>query len=166
MGRFHNALYLGDARERLRILEEAGALGRGGARGASVCCWSQGCPCLGLAAACPQPVPDRLSSRFPLAPHHPRPPAGQTSLAYVTAATHGLTEDAERLGEELGELRPTVDAAHGACLHVPACNMRFASPALMPACTAFQGASSRSRSSPSVLPLFSPPAGPPYPRHA
>lgn len=24
MGRFHNALYLGDARERVRILEEAG----------------------------------------------------------------------------------------------------------------------------------------------
>lgn len=41
------------------------------------------------------------------------PPAGQTSLAYVTAATHGLVEDAERLGEQLGELRPRVDAAHG-----------------------------------------------------
>lgn len=39
--------------------------------------------------------------------------AGQTSLAYVTAATHGLAEEAERLGEQLGELRPRVDAAHG-----------------------------------------------------
>lgn len=39
--------------------------------------------------------------------------AGQTSLAYVTAATHGLVEDAERLGEQLGELRPRIDAAHG-----------------------------------------------------
>ena len=27
MGRFHNALYLGDVRERLRILEDSGALG-------------------------------------------------------------------------------------------------------------------------------------------
>lgn len=26
MGRFHNALYLGDVRERLRILEDAGAV--------------------------------------------------------------------------------------------------------------------------------------------
>lgn len=31
----------------------------------------------------------------------------------MTAATHGLVEDAERLGEQLGELRPRVDAAHG-----------------------------------------------------
>ena len=27
MGRFHNALYLGDVQERVRILEEAGELG-------------------------------------------------------------------------------------------------------------------------------------------
>ena len=40
-------------------------------------------------------------------------PAGQTSLAYVTAATHGLEEEAERLGEQLGELRPQIDTAQG-----------------------------------------------------
>lgn len=39
--------------------------------------------------------------------------AGQISLAYVTAATHGLVEDAERLGEQLGDARPHVDAAAG-----------------------------------------------------
>lgn len=44
MGRFHNALYLGDVRERVKILEDA----------------------------------------------------GQTALAYVTAASHGLEEDAAR----------------------------------------------------------------------
>jgi len=52
MGRFHNALYLGDVRERVKILEEVG--------------------------------------------HFP--------LAYVTAQTHGLTEDAERIAENLEEL--------------------------------------------------------------
>lgn len=45
MGRFHNALYMGDVRERVKILEDA----------------------------------------------------GQAALAYVTAATHGLEEDAARL---------------------------------------------------------------------
>lgn len=49
MGRFHNALYLGDVRERVRILEES----------------------------------------------------GQVPLAYLTAATHGLDEDAARLRESL-----------------------------------------------------------------
>lgn len=44
MGRFHNALYMGDVRERVKILEDA----------------------------------------------------GQAALAYVTAATHGLEEDAAR----------------------------------------------------------------------
>ena len=44
MGRFHNALYLGDVRERVKILEDA----------------------------------------------------GQTALAYVTAASHGLEEDAAK----------------------------------------------------------------------
>ena len=44
MGRFHNALYMGDVRERVRILEDA----------------------------------------------------GQGALAYVTAATHGLEEEAAR----------------------------------------------------------------------
>ena len=44
MGRFHNALYMGDVRERVKILEDA----------------------------------------------------GQAALAYVTAATHGLQEDAAR----------------------------------------------------------------------
>ena len=54
MSRFHNALYLGDVEERVKILEEAG---------------------------------------------HP-------ALAYATAATHGLTETAERLADELDELPP------------------------------------------------------------
>ncbi|KAK9847289.1 hypothetical protein WJX84_005223 [Apatococcus fuscideae] len=49
MGRFHNALYLGDVRARIRILEEA----------------------------------------------------GQIALAYATAATHGLSEEAERLSDGL-----------------------------------------------------------------
>ncbi|CAL8462821.1 g2355 [Coccomyxa elongata] len=49
MGSFHNALYLGDIRERVRILEEA----------------------------------------------------GQGALAFVTAATHGLDEDAARIEESL-----------------------------------------------------------------
>ena len=44
MGRFHNALYMGDVRERIKILEDA----------------------------------------------------GQVALAYVTAASHGLEEDAAR----------------------------------------------------------------------
>jgi coatomer protein complex subunit alpha (xenin) len=56
MGRFQNALYLGNVRERIRILEET----------------------------------------------------GQTALAYVTAATHGLEEDAARLGEGLEE-KPSLD---------------------------------------------------------
>jgi coatomer subunit alpha len=51
MGQFHNAMYLGDVKERVKILESTGHL----------------------------------------------------PLAYVTAATHGLTEDAERLAVELGE---------------------------------------------------------------
>ncbi|KAJ9518428.1 hypothetical protein QJQ45_018452 [Haematococcus lacustris] len=52
MGRFHNALYLGDVREQLRILEES----------------------------------------------------GQLPLAYVCAASHGLDEEAERIGQNLTEL--------------------------------------------------------------
>ncbi|KAJ3689879.1 hypothetical protein LUZ61_019043 [Rhynchospora tenuis] len=51
MSQFHNAMYLGDVKERVKILESTGHL----------------------------------------------------PLAYVTAATHGLTEDAERLAAELGE---------------------------------------------------------------
>ncbi|KAJ1693805.1 hypothetical protein LUZ63_010503 [Rhynchospora breviuscula] len=51
MGQFHNAMYLGDVKERVKILESTGHL----------------------------------------------------PLAYVAAATHGLTEDAERLAAELGE---------------------------------------------------------------
>ena len=34
--------------------------------------------------------------------------AGQTALAYVTAAAHGLSEDAERLAESLEE-KPALD---------------------------------------------------------
>lgn len=41
-------------------------------------------------------------STEPCAPSAPR--AGQTALAYVTAATHGLAEDAERLAAALPEL--------------------------------------------------------------
>jgi hypothetical protein len=51
MGQFHNALYLGDVRERVKILETSG--------------------------------------------HYP--------LAYLTAKTHGLEEDAARLEETLTE---------------------------------------------------------------
>ncbi|EFN59251.1 hypothetical protein CHLNCDRAFT_137537 [Chlorella variabilis] len=51
---------------------------------------------------------------------HPK----QTSLAYVTAATHGLVEEAERLGEQLGELRPAVDTAHARLLSPPTPIMR------------------------------------------
>ncbi|KAJ3681842.1 hypothetical protein LUZ60_014415 [Juncus effusus] len=51
MGQFHNAMYLGDVKERVKILESTGHL----------------------------------------------------PLAYVTAKTHGLTEDADRLASELGE---------------------------------------------------------------
>mmetsp|Transcript_10079 Transcript_10079/g.32872 ORF Transcript_10079/g.32872 Transcript_10079/m.32872 type:complete len:1080 (+) Transcript_10079:122-3361(+) len=50
MARFHNALFLGDAEERMRVLEDA----------------------------------------------------GQLALAYLTSATHGLTEQAERLGDRIG----------------------------------------------------------------
>lgn len=57
MGRFHNALYMGDVRERVRILEDA----------------------------------------------------GQGALAYVTAATHGLEEEAARLAEGLDEV-PDLDS--------------------------------------------------------
>ncbi|XP_077221600.1 coatomer subunit alpha-1-like [Tasmannia lanceolata] len=56
MGQFHNALYLGDIRERVKILENAGHL----------------------------------------------------PLAYVTAAVHGLGEDAERLAAELGDNVPSL----------------------------------------------------------
>lgn len=51
--------------------------------------------------------------RFLFPPPITRLGAGQTALAYVTAATHGLTEEAERLGEQLGELRPSVDVSRG-----------------------------------------------------
>ncbi|KAL4859696.1 Coatomer subunit alpha-3 [Chlorella vulgaris] len=50
--------------------------------------------------------------------------AGQTSLAYVTAATHGLAADAERLGEQLGELRPQLDTAQARLLVPPTPIMR------------------------------------------
>ena len=51
MARFHNALFLGNAEERIRVLEDA----------------------------------------------------GQLALAYLTSATHGLTEDAERILERIGK---------------------------------------------------------------
>mmetsp|Transcript_18514 Transcript_18514/g.51859 ORF Transcript_18514/g.51859 Transcript_18514/m.51859 type:complete len:1226 (-) Transcript_18514:342-4019(-) len=58
MGRFHNALYLGDVRERVKVLEEV----------------------------------------------------GQLALAYTTAATHGLEEDAARISEALGGNVPDLDS--------------------------------------------------------
>eukprot|EP00271_Cylindrocystis_brebissonii_P015583 TRINITY_DN38517_c0_g1_i1.p1 TRINITY_DN38517_c0_g1~~TRINITY_DN38517_c0_g1_i1.p1 ORF type:complete len:1219 (-),score=248.13 TRINITY_DN38517_c0_g1_i1:158-3814(-) len=67
MGRFHNALYLGDVEERVRILEEAG--------------------------------------------HVP--------LAYVTAATHGLTETAERLAADLGDKVPALPSPEASKLLLP-----------------------------------------------
>ncbi|XP_072959007.1 coatomer subunit alpha-1 [Typha angustifolia] len=56
MGQFHNAMYLGDIQERVKILEKA----------------------------------------------------GQLPLAYVTAASHGLTEVADRLAAELGDNTPSL----------------------------------------------------------
>lgn len=70
MSRFHNALYLGDAATRVKVLEEAGRL----------------------------------------------------NLAYMTAATYGLTEQAERLKTMLEEAKipvPQVDSA-AVMLHPPA----------------------------------------------
>ena len=70
MGQFHNALYIGDVRERCKILETSG--------------------------------------------HYP--------LAYLTAKTHGLTEDAERLATiltESGVAVPAVDPSAGKLLTVP-----------------------------------------------
>eukprot|EP00245_Coleochaete_scutata_P006026 TRINITY_DN20136_c0_g1_i1.p1 TRINITY_DN20136_c0_g1~~TRINITY_DN20136_c0_g1_i1.p1 ORF type:complete len:1228 (-),score=277.17 TRINITY_DN20136_c0_g1_i1:960-4643(-) len=67
MGRFHNALYLGDIRERVKILEEAG--------------------------------------------HVP--------LAYVTAATHGLSEAASKIAPDLGDRTPTVPPESATQLMLP-----------------------------------------------
>lgn len=72
MGRFHNALYLGDVRERVKILEDA----------------------------------------------------GQTALAYVTAASHGLEEDAARYCFPLLFSSP----CHLCCLY---CLQRFDASCLM-----------------------------------
>lgn len=67
MGRFHNALYLGDVEERVRILEES----------------------------------------------------GHVSLAYLTAAVHGLTETAERLAADLGDSLPALPNPDEAKLLMP-----------------------------------------------
>ncbi|KAL6649011.1 hypothetical protein ACP70R_013235 [Stipagrostis hirtigluma subsp. patula] len=67
MGQFHNALYLGDVRKRVEILENA----------------------------------------------------GQLPLAYVTAATHGLTEIADRLAAELGENVPSLPEGKSSSLLIP-----------------------------------------------
>ncbi len=61
MGRFHNALYMGDVRERVKILEDA----------------------------------------------------GQAALAYVTAATHGLEEDAAR-----SPALPCPTSCQSFCMHL------------------------------------------------
>lgn len=67
MGQFHNAMYLGDIRERVKILENAGHL----------------------------------------------------PLAYVTAATHGLTEISERLAAELGDKVPSLPEGKTRSLLMP-----------------------------------------------
>ncbi|CAK9221718.1 unnamed protein product [Sphagnum jensenii] len=67
MGRFHNALYLGDVQERIRIFEESGHL----------------------------------------------------PLAYATAATHGLTDVAERLRELLEDVLPTIPPPEKSFLLMP-----------------------------------------------
>ncbi|XP_057975829.1 coatomer subunit alpha-2-like [Malania oleifera] len=67
MGQFHNALYLGDIQERVRILENAGHL----------------------------------------------------PLAYVTAATHGLNDIAERLAAELGDNIPSLPEGKSPSLLMP-----------------------------------------------
>ncbi|XP_065039199.1 coatomer subunit alpha-3 [Musa acuminata AAA Group] len=67
MGQFHNALYLGDIQERVKILENAGHL----------------------------------------------------PLAYVTAATHGLKEVADRLATELGENVPSLPEGKPQSLLLP-----------------------------------------------
>ncbi|XP_068638932.1 coatomer subunit alpha-1-like [Aristolochia californica] len=67
MGQFHNALYLGDVRERVKILENVGHL----------------------------------------------------PLAYVTAAVHGLSEDAERIATELGDNVPSLPEGKVPSLLVP-----------------------------------------------
>jgi coatomer protein complex subunit alpha (xenin) len=72
MSTFHNALFLGDVRERVKVLAES----------------------------------------------------GQTSLAYVTAATHGLAEEAEALGAELGAAAPALPPGGGRLLLPPAPIMR------------------------------------------
>lgn len=72
MSTFHNALYLGDVNERVRLLVEA----------------------------------------------------GQPALAYVTAATHGLTEEAAKLAEELGDAVPELPASGGQLFLPPAPIMR------------------------------------------
>ncbi|KAG1362151.1 coatomer subunit alpha-1 [Cocos nucifera] len=67
MGQFHNAMYLGDIRERVMILERA----------------------------------------------------GQLPLAYVTAATHGLAEVADRLAAELGDNVPSLPEGKASSLLMP-----------------------------------------------
>ncbi|GLJ44328.1 hypothetical protein SUGI_0928100 [Cryptomeria japonica] len=67
MGQFHNALYLGDIQERIKILEES----------------------------------------------------GHVSLAYVTAAIHGLTDVADRLAAELGGNLPTLPSGRKSSLLMP-----------------------------------------------
>ncbi|RZC55738.1 hypothetical protein C5167_014589 [Papaver somniferum] len=67
MGQFHNALYLGDIRERVKVLENA----------------------------------------------------GQFSLAYVTAAVHGLFDDAERLADQLGDNVPSLPEGRTSSLLIP-----------------------------------------------
>ncbi|PNW73616.1 hypothetical protein CHLRE_13g565850v5 [Chlamydomonas reinhardtii] len=67
MGRFHNALYLGDVKEQVRIMEES----------------------------------------------------GQLPLAYVAAATHGLAEDAERIGSKLSCEAPEAGTPGGSFLMQP-----------------------------------------------
>ncbi|CAN6485085.1 unnamed protein product [Victoria cruziana] len=67
MGQFHNAVYLGDVEERIKILEAS----------------------------------------------------GQSPLAYVTAAIHGLTETAERIAGKLGDNTPLIPSGNKPSLLLP-----------------------------------------------
>ena len=65
------------------------------------------------------PVLNAISSHHPSSEGHFLPPLAAESLAYLTAATHGMTEEAEELEESLGEEEKKPDLYPGACLLQP-----------------------------------------------
>lgn len=83
MSRFHNALYLGNVEERVKVLESAGQS-----------MWSDS----HLSLVYPAPL-SHLLAFFCAVP-----------LAFVTAATHGLSDDAQRLAELLTAAKLPVPA--------------------------------------------------------